>query len=133
MYIMILRFLFFVWTFCKALSTEKYRHFINIFIYLFVIIIIAVIIIIIIIITIIIILVIKQIGQPRPVTITHYYYYHVRAQNNGRSTDNVRPDRGLDRSNSHLAGHFDRSFLDANLLKYFPYSCRFNAFCSITL
>ena len=29
-----------------------------------------------------------------------------RAQNNGRSTDNVRPDRGLDRSNSHLTGHF---------------------------
>ena len=47
-----------------------------------------------------------------------------RAQNNGRSTDNVWPDRGLDRSNSHLAGHFDRSFLDANLSKYFPYSCR---------
>ena len=74
MYIMILRFLFFVWAFCKALSTEKYRHYINIFIYLFIIIIIAAIIIIIIII--IIILVIKQIGQPRPVTIT-YYYYHV--------------------------------------------------------
>ena len=47
--------------------------------------------------------------------------------------DNVRPDRALDRSNSHLAGHFDRSLLDGNLLKYFPYSCRFNAFCSITL
>ena len=78
MYVMILRFLFFVWAFCKALSTEKYRHYINIFIYLFIIIIIAaiIIIIIIIIITIIIILVIKQIGQPRPVTIT-YYYYHV--------------------------------------------------------
>ena len=42
-----------------------------------------------------------------------------RAQNNGRSTDNVRPDRGLDRSNSHLAGHFDRLFLDANLLNIF--------------
>ena len=39
-----------------------------------------------------------------------------RAQNNGRSTDNVRTDRGLDRSNSRLAGHFDRSFLDANIL-----------------
>ena len=39
-----------------------------------------------------------------------------RAQNNGRSTDNVRPDRGFDRSNSRLAGHFDRSFLDANIL-----------------
>ena len=63
MYIMILRFLFFVWTFCKALSllaevshdeakmprrerpllagnkalsNEKYRHYINIFIYLFI-------------------------------------------------------------------------------------------------
>ena len=78
MYVMILRFLFFVWAFCKALSTEKYRHYINIFIYLFIIIIIAaIIIIIIIIITIIIILVIKQIGQPRPVTITYYYYHHV--------------------------------------------------------
>ena len=39
-----------------------------------------------------------------------------RAANNGRSTDNVRPDRGLDRSNSGLAGHFDRSFLDTNTL-----------------
>ena len=29
-----------------------------------------------------------------------------RAQNNGRSTDNVRPDRGLDQSNSSLAGRF---------------------------
>ena len=38
-----------------------------------------------------------------------------RAENNGRSTDNVRPDCGLDRSNSHLAGHFDRSFLDTNI------------------
>ena len=36
-----------------------------------------------------------------------------RAQNNGRSTDNVWPDRGLDQSNSRLAGHFDWSFLDA--------------------
>ena len=39
-----------------------------------------------------------------------------RAANNGRSTDNVRPDRGLDRSNSGLAGHFERSFLDTNTL-----------------
>ena len=39
-----------------------------------------------------------------------------RAANNGWSTDNVRPDRGLDRSNSGLAGHFDRSFLDRNTL-----------------
>ena len=42
-----------------------------------------------------------------------------RAQNNGRSTDNVRPDRGLDRSNSRLVGHFDRSFLDACRLMRF--------------
>ena len=42
-----------------------------------------------------------------------------RAQNNGRSTDNVRPDRGLDRSNPRLAGHFDRSFLDACRLMRF--------------
>ena len=47
----------------------------------------------------------------------------LRAENNGRSTDNVLPDCGLDWSNSHLAGHFDRSFLDANII-YFPYSCR---------
>ena len=40
-----------------------------------------------------------------------------RAANNGRSTDNVRPDRGLDRSNSGLAGHFWIQTL------YFPYSC----------
>ena len=39
-----------------------------------------------------------------------------RAQNNDRSTDNVRPDRGLDWSNSRLAGHFDRSVLDTNIL-----------------
>ena len=39
-----------------------------------------------------------------------------RAENNGWSTDNVQPDRGLDRSNSGLAGHFDRSFLDTNIL-----------------
>ena len=39
-----------------------------------------------------------------------------RAENNGRSTDNVQPDRGLDRLNSGLAGHFDRSFLDTNIL-----------------
>ena len=42
-----------------------------------------------------------------------------RAQSNGRSTDNVRPDRGLDRSNSRLAVHFDRSFLDANIYHIF--------------
>ena len=41
---------------------------------------------------------------------------HDRAENNGWSTDNVWPDRGLDRSNSGFAGHFDRSFLDTNIL-----------------
>ena len=39
-----------------------------------------------------------------------------RAANNGRSTDNVWPDRGLDRPNSGLAGHFDRPFLDTTTL-----------------
>ena len=39
-----------------------------------------------------------------------------RAQNDGWSSDNVQPDCGLDRSNSRLAGHFDWSFLDANIL-----------------
>ena len=39
-----------------------------------------------------------------------------RAENNGRSTDNVGPDRGLDRSNSRLASHLDWSFLDMNIL-----------------
>ena len=39
-----------------------------------------------------------------------------RAANNGRSTDNVWPDRGLDRSNSSLAGHFDWPFLDTTTL-----------------
>ena len=29
---------------------------------------------------------------------------------------NVRPDRILDRSNSRFACHFDRSFLDTNIL-----------------
>ena len=39
------------------------------------------------------------------------------AENNGWSTDNVRPDRGLDQSNSGFAGHFwIQTF-------YFPYSC----------
>ena len=32
-----------------------------------------------------------------------------RAGNNGRSTDNVRPDWGFDRSNVGLAGQVDRS------------------------
>ena len=41
---------------------------------------------------------------------------HDRAANNGRSTDNVQRDRGLDRSNSGLAGHFDQSFLDTNTI-----------------
>ena len=40
----------------------------------------------------------------------------LRAENNGQSTDNVWPDRRLDQSNSHLAGHFDQSFLDTNIL-----------------
>ena len=35
----------------------------------------------------------------------------VRARNNGRSTDNVRTDLGLDRSTFRLAGHVDRSHL----------------------
>ena len=44
----------------------------------------------------------------------------LRAENNGRSTDNALPDCGLDWSNSHLAGHF----WIRTLLFYFPYSCR---------
>ena len=41
-----------------------------------------------------------------------------RAENNGQSTENVRPDRGLDQSNSGLAGHFwIQTF-------YFQQSCR---------
>ena len=47
--------------------------------------------------------------------ISNLLWFHVRAENNGRSTDNVRPDRGLDWSNSRLAGHFDQSFLDTNI------------------
>ena len=39
-----------------------------------------------------------------------------RAENNSRSTDIVWPDRRLDPSNSHLAGHFGRLFLDTNVL-----------------
>ena len=35
----------------------------------------------------------------------------VRAQNNGRSTDNVRPHWCFDRSNVRLAGHVDRTHL----------------------
>ena len=34
-----------------------------------------------------------------------------RARNNGRSTDNVRTDLGLDQSTYRLAGHVDRSHL----------------------
>ena len=41
--------------------------------------------------------------------------FKLNAENNGRSTDNVQPDYGLDWSNSRLAGHFDRSFLDTNI------------------
>ena len=54
----------------------------------------------------------------------------IRAQNNGRSTDNVRPDRGVDRSNSRLAGHSDRSFLDACRLIVAGF---FSFFCSFAL
>ena len=38
-------------------------------------------------------------------------YTEPRAQNNGRSTDNVRPECGVVRSNSYLAGDFVRSFV----------------------
>ena len=38
------------------------------------------------------------------------------AANNGRSTDNVWPDRGLGRSNSGLAALFDRPFWDTTTL-----------------
>ena len=41
---------------------------------------------------------------------------YCRAENNGRSTDNVRTDRVLDRSNSRLTCHFDRSPLDMHVL-----------------
>ena len=34
-----------------------------------------------------------------------------RARNNGRSTDNVRTELGVDRSTFRLAGHVDRSHL----------------------
>ena len=37
--------------------------------------------------------------------------YICRARNNGRSTDNVRTDLGVDRSTFRLAGHVDRSHL----------------------
>ena len=58
----------------------------------------------------------------------------VRAENNGRSTDNVRPDRGLDRSNSGLAGHFDRSRLEYNHTNIlFSMQLPLNASCSIML
>ena len=45
--------------------------------------------------------------------------------------DNIRPERRLDWSNSRLAGHFDRSFLDTNIL--FSIQLSLNAFCSIML
>ena len=48
-------------------------------------------------------------------SISNNNFENNRAANNGRPTDNVRPDRGLDRSNSGLAGHFDRSFMDINI------------------
>ena len=40
---------------------------------------------------------------------------YCRAENNCRSTDNVRTDRELDRSNPRLARHFDRSPLDTHV------------------
>ena len=45
--------------------------------------------------------------------------------------DNIRPERRLDWSNSRLAGHFDRLFLDTNIL--FSIQLSLNAFCSIML
>ena len=36
-----------------------------------------------------------------------------RAANNGRSTDNVRSELGIDRSNPWIAGHIVRSFTDS--------------------
>jgi hypothetical protein len=38
-----------------------------------------------------------------------YVYIWSRARNNGRSTDNVRPECGVVWSNSYLAAHFDLS------------------------
>ena len=37
------------------------------------------------------------------------FYWVYRARNNGRSTDNVRTDWGVDQSTFRLAGHVDRS------------------------
>ena len=56
-----------------------------------------------------------------------------RAENNGRSADNFRPDRGLDQSNSHLAGHLDRSFLDTNILISIPNSCRLTLYNAVMI
>ena len=36
-----------------------------------------------------------------------------RAANNGRSTDNVRSELGIDRTNPWIAGHVVRSFTDS--------------------
>ena len=54
--------------------------------------------------------------------ISNLLWFHVRAENNGRSTDNVQPDRGLDWLNSRLTGHFDRSFLDTNIFFFFCFA-----------
>ena len=51
-----------------------------------------------------------------------------RAENNGRSTENVQPDCGLDRSNSGLASHFNQSFLNTNIL----FSIQLSFCCHLT-
>ena len=58
---------------------------------------------------------------------------HCRAQNNGRSTDNVRADCGFDRSNFRLAGHVDRSKFnrienEINL-RFLLFSCYLSSRC----
>ena len=42
-----------------------------------------------------------------------YQSSDIRAANNGRSTDNVRSELGIDRINSWIAGHIVRSFTDS--------------------
>ena len=43
--------------------------------------------------------------------LAYFFLLPCRARNNGRSTDNVRTELGVDRSTFRLAGHVDRSHL----------------------
>ena len=71
-----------------------------------------------------------------PKSVLERIILQVRAQNNGRSTDNVRTDWGFDRSNFRLAGHVDRSKFNSvenkinlSFLLFSCFSCYLSSRC----